>query len=138
MPRSRPALALAAFLTSTGVAHFAVPRFYDHLIPEALGSPRGWVYGSGVAELACGALLYSARTRRLGGLAAAALFVAVFPGNVKMALDGGIPDTSGPLGSPALAWARLPLQIPLVWWALRVARRPSEAAEPAEAPKAAR
>jgi hypothetical protein len=39
------------------------------------------------------------------------------------ALDGGYPDATGIAGSAALAWARLPLQVPLVWWALALARR---------------
>ena len=57
--------------------------------------------------------------------AAAALFVAVFPANVQMALDWS--DRS-PV-EQAVAYARLPLQIPLIWWALRVARpRPAAAA----------
>jgi uncharacterized membrane protein len=58
------------------------------------------------------------RTRRLGGLLAAALFVAVFPANVKMALDWS--DRS--LLERIAAYGRLPLQIPMVIWALRVRR----------------
>jgi uncharacterized membrane protein len=50
----------------------------------------------------------------------------VFPGNVQMALDAGtehqaVPDMS--VGRFRLvALARLPLQLPLIGWALRVAR----------------
>lgn len=105
-----------------GTAHFVVPGAYERLIPGFLGPPRPWVYGSGLAELAGGLLLSSARTRHAGAWWTAAVLVLVFPGNVKMALDGGIPDGSGPLASPAAAWARLPLQVPLVWWAWRLTR----------------
>jgi uncharacterized membrane protein len=42
----------------------------------------------------------------------------VFPANVQMALDGGVVGQNFPLGSPVVAWLRLPLQVPLVWWAL--------------------
>ena len=56
------------------------------------------------------------RTRRTGGRAAAALFTAVFPANVAMARRW----SSKPASYRAVAWGRLPLQIPLVWWALRV------------------
>lgn len=58
------------------------------------------------------------RTRRLGGLAAVALFLAVFPANVKMALD--FRDKSPK--ARAIAYGRLPLQIPLVAWAWKVAK----------------
>lgn len=106
------ALSLAAFLAVAGAAHFVVPRPYQRIVPEVLADPAFWVRWSGVAEIACAGLVAHPRTRRLGALAAAGIFVVVFPANVKMALDGG-----GPAG---LAWARLPLQVPLVWWALRV------------------
>jgi uncharacterized membrane protein len=48
-----------------------------------------------------------------------ALFVAVFPANIKMAIDW---SHQGRLKT-ILGIARLPLQVPLVWWALRVRRQ---------------
>lgn len=108
-----------------GAAHFAVPRFYEPLIPGFLGPARPWIYGSGLAELVGAALLGSPRTRRAGAWWTAAVLVLVFPGNVKMALDGGSPSGSGPLATPAAAWLRLPLQAPLVWWAWRLTRSES-------------
>ncbi|ROS76556.1 putative membrane protein [Cellulomonas sp. PhB143] len=112
---------MAGALTTTGILHLVRPRTFDPLIPEALGPARPWVYGSGVAELACAAAVALPRTRRLGGLASAALFVGVFPGNVTMALKSR-PDARSVAMRPAVAWSRLPLQVPLVVWALRVAR----------------
>ncbi len=106
---------LAAVLTATGVMHFVSPGSYDGLIPPILPSPRAWIYGSGIAEIACAAAVAIPATRRGGGLAAAALFVAVFPGNLYLAIEPGeVPRWA--------ALARLPLQIPLVLWALQVAR----------------
>ncbi len=106
---------LAAVLTATGVTHFVSPGFYDGLIPPFLPNPRAWIYGSGVAELACAAAVAIPATRRGGGLASVVLFVAVFPGNLYMAIEPGeVPRWA--------ALARLPLQIPLVLWALQVAR----------------
>lgn len=105
-----------------GAAHFVVPASYDRMIPGFLGPPRPWVYGSGLAEVAGGALLASARTRTIGAWWVAALLVLVFPGNVKMALDGGVPEGSGALAGPTAAWLRLPLQVPLIWWAWRLTR----------------
>lgn len=110
----RPARALVAgLLVIGGGAHFVVPDVYARIVPEALGSPRAWVYGSGVAEVVAGGLLAAGRTRRLGGWVSAVVLVAVFPANLQHAVDGG-----------GLLWARLPLQVPLVWWALQEARRP--------------
>ncbi len=118
-PRPRAALVMAAFLGSAGVTHFASPAFYDPMVPTHLpGSARFWVVASGVAELGVAALVAVPRTRRFGGLAATALFVAVFPANVKMAVDRS--DRSP--RERAIAYGRLPLQIPLVLWARKVRR----------------
>ena len=117
-PRSPKALAI--FLTTAGVSHFVIPEQYDAIVPRSLpGKPRGYTYVSGLAELGIAAAVANPRTRRLGGLAAALLFVAVLPANVQMALDW----RRRPLPLRAAAWARLPLQIPLVMWAIRASRR---------------
>ena len=132
------AAGLAVLLLAAGMTHVVAPRAYEGLIPSRLGSARAWVLGSGAAELACGLAVAAPRTRRSGALAAAGLFVAIFPGNVVMALDsistrprsgpGGAGGRGGAGGvSPAIAWGRLPLQVPLVLWALRVARATSDA-----------
>ncbi|GAA2827202.1 DoxX family protein [Kitasatospora paracochleata] len=121
MPASadRSARLLSGLLLGAGVAHFAAPRPFDAIVPRALpGSPRAWTYLSGAAELAVGAAIALPRTRRAGALAAAGLFAAVFPANVKMAYDWR--HRPAPLRAAALA--RLPLQAPLVAWALRVRR----------------
>jgi uncharacterized membrane protein len=104
-----------------GSLHFSVPGVYERAIPAFLGPPRPWIYASGAAELAAGALLTSTRTRRAGAWWTATILVLIFPANVKMAVDGRITD-SGMLATPAAAWARLPLQVPLVWWAWRLTR----------------
>ena len=106
-------MSLAALLAVAGAAHFVVPRPYQRIVPEVFGDPAFWVRWSGVAEIACAGLVAHPRTRRVGALAAAGLFIAVYPANVKMALDGDV--------LAGLAWARLPLQVPLVLWAYRVA-----------------
>ena len=109
--RSRGAYGLAGILAVAGIAHFVTPEPFTEIVPRALPLRRELVYVSGVAELVCAALLARPRTRRVGGLATAALLVVVFPANVQMALDRG-----------GWWWARLPVQVPLVWWALAIAR----------------
>jgi uncharacterized membrane protein len=115
-PKSR--YALAGLLLVMGVLHFVVPRPFMRIVPPFLGNPRLWTYVSGVAELISGGLLLSSRTRNLGGWAAAATIVAVYPANIWMAVDAGRPDDP----ASTAAWVRLPFQIPLVVWALRIAR----------------
>ena len=112
--------AMPAALGAMGVLHFVAPKQFDALIPPELpGSRRTWTYGSGVAELAVAGLLADRRTRALGGAAATALFVGVFPGNLQMARAWR--------GRPVwpyqvIAWGRLPLQIPMILAARRVWR----------------
>jgi uncharacterized membrane protein len=113
----RSAVALAALLATTTTVHFVAPHTFDDAVPDWLpGRKWDWEIGSGFAELACAVLLAHPRTRRLGGYAAAALFVAVFPGNVAMVPEARTPQAR------VITLLRLPLQIPLVWWAWRVAR----------------
>ncbi len=113
---------LVGMLAGVGTLHLVNPRTFAGLVPSALGNPRLWIYASGAAEITGAALLAHPRTRRFGGWWAAALLVAVFPGNVKSALDGGMRGLPAPFDSAAAAWLRLPLQVPLVAWALRHAR----------------
>lgn len=108
-------------LATTGTLHFVAPRGFESIVPRLLGRPAFWVGASGAAELACAVALAARPTRRAGALAAAVLFVVVFPANVQMALDSDGAD-HGLLHSPLVAWGRLPLQIPLIAWAVYVAR----------------
>ncbi|WP_406208210.1 hypothetical protein OH807_36380 [Kitasatospora sp. NBC_01560] len=115
----RSARLLSGLLIGAGVAHFVAPRPFDAIVPRRLpGRPRAWTYGSGVVELAVGAAVAAPRTRALGALAAAGLFTAVFPANVKMAHDW----RHRPSPWRQVAAARLPVQLPLVLWALKVRR----------------
>ena len=112
--------ALAGVLLVSGVGHLVRPAPFDSIVPRWLPpSRRFWTVASGLAEIGIGLLLVRPQTRRAGGLAAAGLFVAVFPGNLWMAWLW----RRKPLAVP---WSgrspRLPLQLPLVAWGLRVAR----------------
>jgi uncharacterized membrane protein len=106
-------MGLCSLMGGSGMLHFLAPGPYRRIVPVRL---RPWasevVAISGACEVTCAALLSIPRTRRLGGLATAALLVGVFPANVQMALDGR------PGWRVVAPWARLPFQIPLVMWAL--------------------
>lgn len=110
---------IAALLLSLGTVHFLAPKPFDDIIPAELpGTPRFYTYASGVAEIIIGALLLVPRARRKAALAAAALFVAVFPGNLNMVRLWW----HKPWPMRIVALARLPLQIPMITAALKVSR----------------
>lgn len=115
-------LPLAGLLGVAGVAHFVAPGPFESIVPPFLGPAGPWVAASGLAELICaaGLLAPSVRIRRRTALACAALFVAVFPGNLYMAYDAFADPSSTAYRIGVLA--RLPLQVPLVLGALSVAR----------------
>ena len=120
-------LGLALLMLGAGVTHFVAPQYYDKIVPRWLGDARRVVLVSGAAELVCGALLLDRRTARTGGWLTAALLLAVFPANVQMALDAGTEHQAADMPVDRfrlVALCRLPLQLPLIVWATRVARRP--------------
>lgn len=118
-PNQAPAQRMGALLVGMGVLHFVAPKPFDTIVPAELpGGARLYTHASGVAEVATGALLLVPRTRRLGALAAIALYLAVFPANVNMVRlwkDKPLPMRIG-------AIARLPLQIPMITQAYKVYR----------------
>jgi uncharacterized membrane protein len=122
----RAALGLAAFLGAAGVMHFVRPTFFDAIVPDWMpGSKRTTTYVSGGFELAGALLVANPRTRRVGGWWCFWTLLGVFPANIQSALDGGIAGADPPFDSAGAAWLRLPLQLPLLWWARRVAREAS-------------
>ncbi|WP_312870575.1 DoxX family protein [Gordonia asplenii] len=110
---------LAYPLIVMGVLHFVAPKPFDAIIPDEIpADKRTLTYASGAAELTIGAGLLVPRTRRWSAAAAAALFVAVFPANVNTIRLW----QNKPAWLKSLAWARLPLQIPMVVAAIKVYR----------------
>lgn len=108
---------LAGLLAGAGVLHLTRPALFEEMVPRSLpGTRRTWTYASGAVELALATSVALPRTRHVGGLLSAGFFAAVFPANVKMAYDW----RHKPAPLRAAAYARLPLQAPLIGWALRV------------------
>lgn len=111
-------IVVGAFLVS-GVVHLVKPEVYEPLMPSWVPAHREVILASGVAELAGAVGMLFPPTRRLAGLASAALLVGVFPGNIKMAADA-----SRTRNTPfkAAAFGRLPLQLPMIRGALRAGK----------------
>ncbi|OBB66346.1 hypothetical protein [Mycobacterium sp. 852014-50255_SCH5639931] len=110
---------VAAMLLGVGTLHFVAPQPFDTIVPAELpGSARFYTYASGVAELSVGAALLPRRTRRMAALAAAVLFIGVFPANVNMCRLWW--NKPWPMRIAALA--RLPMQIPMITTALKISR----------------
>jgi len=116
---------LTVFMVAAGLNHFITPDTYAGMMPSWLPAPDALVAISGVAEIAGGLGLILPQTRRLAAWGLVALFVAVFPANVNMAYH------ELPLGTyhvPAWTlWARLPVQIVLIWWAHRYSKSTNRA-----------
>jgi uncharacterized membrane protein len=118
---SRDVTALALGLGASGVLHLVKPEPYVAIVPKPLPYKRELVLGSGVIEIALGAMMLHPRTRWLGGLGAAGLLAAVFPANVQMAMDVVRSEKSSTAFKVA-SLVRLPLQAPMIRIALRAAR----------------
>jgi uncharacterized membrane protein len=116
-PRALP-LVIVPFAVS-GVIHLVRPETFEPIIPEPFrGRARELVVATGAAELACAAGLLHPRTRRVAGLASAALLTAVWPANAQMSLDlGRRAQRRRDVRSVAafvISLGRLPLQLPLI------------------------
>lgn len=118
---SKDITGLAALFAVSGTVHLVKPEVFEPIVPRVVPATREVVLGSGVAELLCAAGLLRPRTRRAAGWVSAALLVAVYPANIKMAHD----VTRSRRAGTALkvgTLARLPLQLPMIRTALRAAR----------------
>jgi uncharacterized membrane protein len=113
-------------MVGAGALHFVTPEPYLGMMPAALPAPLLLVYISGVAEITGGLGLILPATRRLAAWGLIALYVAVFPANVNMAIHH-LPLGTTDVPTWAL-WARLPLQLVLIAWAYRYTRPVSESA----------
>jgi uncharacterized membrane protein len=106
---------LAALFLIAGMLHFIVPQMYLRIVPPDLPQPLLLLYISGAAEMLGGLGLFIPATRRMAAWGLVALLIAVWPANFYMAMAhvrfGGI------FGQNWAQWLRVPLQIPLIYWA---------------------
>jgi uncharacterized membrane protein len=119
--RDRAPDLLAGLMGFVGSTHFVAAETMAETIPPQLPARKALVYVSGVVEVSCavGLKLRKPWARPL----AAATLLAIWPANIQMALDAGTGRHPGVMDNRALMWARVPLQIPLVWAALQARPR---------------
>jgi uncharacterized membrane protein len=112
----------AVALIIVGTTHFLTPVPYVRIVPAMLPYPLALVYLSGFFEIvgAIGLLIPWVSQAAAWGLIA--LFIAVFPANINMAVNDisieGVPHL------PILYWARLPFQAVFIAWAWWYTRQP--------------
>jgi len=121
LPLSRPFVKnllrwlLAGFMVLAGTLHFILPDPFVRIVPAFLPAPLVLVWVSGFFEILGGIGLLLPWVNRAAAWGLIALFIAVFPANINMAINDivlpGIPH------NPVLYWARLPLQFLLIRWA---------------------
>ena len=115
--RKATQILLGATLVYTGTLHLTTSRleFQAQVPPWAPFTPDFIVLASGVVEIALGLSLISLQRRREVGIATAAFFIAIFPGNISQFVNGI--DAFG-LDSDRARAIRLLFQPLLVLWAL--------------------
>lgn len=117
MLRKLTQILLGATLIYTGALHLTTSRleFQAQVPPWAPFTPDFIVLASGVVEIVLGLALISLQRRREVGIATAAFFIAIFPGNISQFVNGI--DAFG-LDSDRARAIRLLFQPLLVLWAL--------------------
>ena len=115
MPRRKVGswIVIALFSVS-GVLHLVTPGGFLWLMPSELGETTNLalVYVSGVVELLC--VLGLLGRWRWAPMLTVLTLLAVWPANIWFAFDQLGSDNTALV---IAAWVRLPLQIPLLWWA---------------------
>lgn len=118
-PLPKDTAVLAGLFATSGVVHLVRPQVFAPTMPLWVPAHRGVILGSGVVELACAAGLLAPATRRHAGWASAAVLLAVYPANIETARKAA---RSRSTRFKVLAYGRLPLQLPMLRAAFRVAR----------------
>lgn len=115
-PAARMRIALVVALLFFGTDHLLTPARYLPMVQGMVPWPQFIVVFTGVCELAGAVGLLVPRWRRLAGMMLAIYFVAVFPANIRNAIQGlsvaGLPEAQW------YYWIRLVFQPVAVWWAL--------------------
>lgn len=109
-------------LVFAGINHFIDPNFYMKIMPPYLPWHLFLIYLSGIIEVGLGILLLIPKFQNLAAWGIIALFIAVFPANIYMAMNTENFFDINPL----LIYLRLPIQFILIAWAFWFTRKAKE------------
>lgn len=113
---------LAVLFILAGTLHLIAPQLYLKIVPPYLPAHLPIVYISGAAEILGGIGLWLPATRQAAAWGLVALLIAVLPANIYMATAHlAVP---GVMGQSWAQWLRIPLQLPLIYWAWLYTRTP--------------
>lgn len=119
MTRVRSVIPVVLLFGTAGILHFVMPEFFERIVPPWVPNAKLAGQVSGAAEILGAAGLLWSRTRVPAAWGLIALLVAVFPANVQMLQLARTSAASD--WSIAVLWARLPVQLLLIWWVWRTA-----------------
>jgi uncharacterized membrane protein len=117
--RVRMRVALSLALLFFGTDHIINVWRYLPMMPDFVPIPDDVVVFTGLCEIAGATGLLVPRVRSLAGIMLAIYFAAVFPANIKNAIDGLSVD--GLPGGGWYYWVRLLFQPLAIWWSLYAA-----------------
>ncbi|MER3432553.1 MAG: hypothetical protein C4288_03765 [Leptolyngbya sp. ERB_1_1] len=115
---------LAVTLIVVGITHFLAPEEYAKIVPPIFPAFTS-VYVSGFFEILGGIGLCIPYLSVAAAWGLIALFIAVFPANIYLALHSDI-TLNGIPHSPLFYWLRLPFQPVLIAWAYWYTRNPQD------------
>ncbi len=118
-------------MIGVGIDHFVNPTPFERIVPDWLPAPHALVIVSGFFEVLGGVGVLVPKTRRLAAWGLVALYVAVFPANINMAIHHLQLTPDGTLPVWAM-WARLPFQFLFIAWAYAFTREPAPTSRPPE------
>lgn len=118
-PKRRVRILAALAMCAIGVAHFLNPDAFVKIVPKLAPDPLPYVavLVSGFFEIAGGVGLLIPRLQKAAAYGLIALYIAVFPANINMAMNDIQP--AGVHVPALLLWLRLPFQlvfITIAWW----------------------
>ena len=118
---------LAVSMVIAGVTHFTSADQYVRIVPPQLPYPLGLVYLSGFYEILGGIGLLVPPVSQAAAWGLIALFIAVYPSNINMAVNhikiDHIPDSN------LLQAIRLPFQAVFIAWAWWYTKNPENQSE---------
>jgi uncharacterized membrane protein len=110
---------LAVLFLTSGVLHLVNPGAFLWLMPPWLPEHNLLILVSGVSEIVSAIGLIA--KQKWAGYLSALVLLAVWPANIWYAFDV---SSQGLNWQTAIAWLRLPLQIPLIYAAIRFSKTP--------------